>query len=125
MKWTGKTFILSTNDQKVERVALEFNEAGGPVTLVLRCNGVDQRIICGKDGWVKGRMTYADLPEQPVAASGAWTADGTYTAKLSFYETPFCLTLQLKFNDDRLVYDSEYNVAFGPTKQPSLTGTAQ
>jgi hypothetical protein len=58
-----------------------------------------------------------------VAASGAWTADGTYTVKLSFYETPFCLTLGLKFTDNQLLYDCEYNVSFGPTKQPQLIGT--
>jgi len=65
------------------------------------------------------------LSEQPVAASGAWTADDTYTAQLSFYETPFVLTLNLKFNDDQLLYDCEYNVNFGPTKQPQLVGKPQ
>jgi hypothetical protein len=70
-------------------------------------------------------MTYAALAEQPVAASGAWTADGTYTVQLSFYETPFCLTVSLKFGDDQLLYDCEYNVSFGPTKQPQLVGKPQ
>ena len=57
-----------------------------------------------------------------VAASGAWTADDIYTIRLSFYETPFRLTLALKFDEDKLFYDCEYNVNFGPTKQPQLTG---
>ena len=121
--WSGKTFLLPANDQKLETIALEFGGAGDPVTLVTRCNGVDQRIACGKDAWIKGRMTYAGFKQQPVAASGAWTADGTYMAKLSFYYTPFCLTLALKFTDEKLFYDCEYNVAFGPTKQPELIGT--
>jgi hypothetical protein len=59
-----------------------------------------------------------------VAASGAWTAPDTYTAKLAFYETPFALTLTLRFAGDELLYDSEYNVAFGQTKRPSLVGKA-
>jgi len=63
-----------------------------------------------------------DFAEQPVAASGAWTADGTYTVKLSFYETPFRLTLALRFTGDKLFYDCEYNVGFGPTMQPQLAG---
>ncbi len=124
-KWAGKTFALSTNDQKLETVALEFGGANDPVTLVLRCDGVEQRIACGKDSWIKGRMTYASFEEQPVAACGAWTEAGTYTVRLSFYETPFRLTLGLKFAEDKLFYDCEYNVSFGPTKPPQLIGTPQ
>jgi hypothetical protein len=128
VKWSGKTFTLSTNDQKIETVALEFGGAENSVTLVTRCNGIEQRIVCGKGAWIKGRMTYAALEEQPVAASGAWTADDTYTVRLSFYETPFRLTLGLKFAGDKLFYDCEYNVInanAGPAKRPQLTGTPE
>ena len=124
-KWSGKPFVFPANDQKLETIALEFSAAGSPVTLVTRCNGVEQRIACGNGGWKKGTMTYATLAAQPVAASGAWTANDTYTAQLSFYETPFCLTVSLKFADDQLLYDCEYNVNFGPTKQPQLIGKPQ
>jgi CubicO group peptidase (beta-lactamase class C family) len=124
-KWSGKTFTFSTNNQKLETVALEFGNAGAPITLVTRCSGVEQRTACGNGEWRKGRMTYAALTEQSVAASGAWTADDTYTAQLCFYETPFVLTMNLKFSHDQLLYDCEYNVSFGPTKQPQLVGTPQ
>ncbi|HEX5221289.1 MAG TPA: serine hydrolase [Verrucomicrobiae bacterium] len=124
-KWSGKTFTFPTNNQKLEAIALAFGNANTPVTLVTRCNGVEQRTACGNGTWIKSRMTYADLAEQPVAASGAWTANDTYTAQLSFYETPFCLTVSLKFADNQLLYDCEYNVSFGPTKQPQLAGKPQ
>lgn len=124
-QWSGKTFVFPPNDQKLETVALEFKDPNGPVTLVTRCNGVEQRTVCGHGAWTKGRMTYAALAEQPAAASGGWTANDTYTAQLSFYETPFCLTVSLRFTDDQLLYDCEYNVNFGPTKQPQLIGKPQ
>lgn len=124
-KWSGKTFTFPANNQKIESVALEFGEAAVPATLAIRCNGVEQRIACGNGTWIKGRITYADLPEQPMAASGAWTADGTYTVKLSFYETPFYLTIGMKFAENQLLYDCEHNVSFGPTKEPQLTGTPE
>jgi len=38
------------------------------------------------------------------------------------YETPFYSTLSLRFDGDRLMLDSEHNVAFGPTKLPPLVG---
>jgi len=64
--------------------------------------------------------------DQPVAASGAWTANDVYTVKLAFYETPFCVTITLRFTGDKLFYNAEYNaVRRPPAKQPELTGRAQ
>jgi hypothetical protein len=44
--------------------------------------------------------------------------------KLVPYQTPFYSTLSLRFDGDRLLFDSEHNVAFGPTKLPQLIGKA-
>jgi len=120
--WSGKTFAMPTNGQKIEAAGLEFDSTGRSVTLITRFGGVEQRTACGNGTWTKGRMTYAGFEEQPIAASGAWTGQDTYTAKLCFYETPFCLTVSLKFAETQLLYDCEYNVNFGPTKQPQLVG---
>jgi hypothetical protein len=60
-----------------------------------------------------------------VSASGAWTADDTFAAKLCFYETPFILTVNLKFSGNELQFSAESNVGFGPTKEPALVGKAE
>jgi len=63
------------------------------------------------------------VPANPlIAASGAWTATDTFTVKIILYETPFYSTLNFKFDGDRLLIDSEQNVAFGPTKLSQLIG---
>ena len=64
-----------------------------------------------------------DAREQPAAASGAWSADDAFTARICFYETPFIVTFNLKYADDKLVLDSTSNVGFGPTKTPPLSGS--
>ena len=92
----------------------------GAVTLVARVDGVERRIVCGHGAWQKGRTGWAQLPVQSMAASGAWTADGTFTAKLCFYETPFTITVRLQYSGEELRYTSESNVGFGPIKQPQL-----
>ena len=56
------------------------------------------------------RAAWGRLPEQPVGASGAWTADDTFTAKLVFYETPFINTVKLKFTGNELTCESQANV---------------
>jgi len=123
--WPGRVYRFPANDQKLETLALEPGE-GGAATLVVRFNGSsEQRVPCGRDEWRKGRLAIGTLPEQPVAASGLWIAPDTYSARLIFYETPFALTVKLRFAGDELVHEAEYNVAFGPTQQPPLTGKAE
>ena len=122
---SGQRFTFATNDLDLEVVALELG-GNGEVSLAMRCNGVEQCVVCGGIGeWKKGRMTYAAQAEQPVAISGAWTADGTCSAKFCFYKTPFVITAKLQLSGEHLLYDSETNVGFGQTKQPQLVGRAQ
>jgi len=64
------------------------------------------------------------FPEQPVAASGGWTGGDTFKARICFYETPFIITVTLKFEGDQLLFDAQSNVGFRPTKHPRLVGKA-
>ena len=95
------------------------------MTLVARVNGVERRIACGRGAWQKGRAAWGRLLRQPAAASGAWTADDTFTAKLCFTETPFVVTVRLTFAGSDLRCESEANVGFGATKEPPLVGKAE
>jgi hypothetical protein len=65
------------------------------------------------------------LATQPVAASGAWTADDTFTAQLCFYETPVILTVRLQFSGGEVRCAVESNVGFGPTRRAPLVGKAR
>jgi CubicO group peptidase (beta-lactamase class C family) len=128
---SGKKFFFPHNDQGIESVTLQFNSDG--VALVFRNSSSESRINCGASGWRKGQISSASgltgnlvaSAEQPAAANGAWTSDDTYTMKLCLYETPFYITYVFRFNGNRLFFDCEYNVAFGPTKLPQLTGYAR
>jgi len=134
----GKKYVFAANERKLEALTIEKRGNNGAVTLIARFDGVEQRIACGSGVWRKGRigfpnaanrglgpLTWGRLPEQPVAASGAWTADDTFAARLCLYETPFIITIRLKFVGQELQYHSEANVGFGPTQEPRLTGRAE
>jgi hypothetical protein len=123
-KVSGKKYEFPANDQKLESIALLSDGEDGSVTLITHFNGAESRIVCGRGAWRKGRGLVGRLPEQPVAASGAWTEDGTFTAKLCFYETPFVWTIRLKFAGDEVRAEAESNVGFGPAKQAPLVGKA-
>ena len=126
-KASNNKYVFASNDRKLEAITLQSDELGGAVTLVARFAGVEQKIPCGRRAWQKCRVAYGRLHEQPAAVSGAWTADETFTAKICFYETPFIVTVRLKFADDKLFIDADSNVALDPTKQkqPQLVGKAE
>jgi hypothetical protein len=118
----GKKFVFADNKRKLEAITLESGGKNGVVTLVARFDGVEQQIACGQGAWQKGRAAWGTLRQQPAAASGAWTEDDTFTAKLCFYETPFTITITLKFSGEELRVNSEANVGFAATKDPQLVG---
>ena len=120
----GRRYVFPANSRKLEAITLLLDEKDSAVTLVTRQDGVEQRIKCGRGTWSRGQMAWGSLARQPAAASGAWTADGTFTTKLCFYETPFIVTIKLKFSGKELQCSTETNVGFGPTKEPQLVGTA-
>lgn len=122
----GKTYRFPANPSKLEAITLERDGEDGVVTLVARVDGVERRIACGRGAWRKGQAAWSGLASQPAAASGAWTVDGTFTAKLCFYETPFNFTVRLTFSAKELLFSSEPNVAgFGVAKQSPLAGKTE
>ncbi|HKQ38621.1 MAG TPA: serine hydrolase [Verrucomicrobiae bacterium] len=122
-KLSGKEFHFPANNQKLEAVKVEPAANGGGMTLSMRINGSEYRLPCAYQSWAKARLSAGTLGEQAVAASGAWTAEG-YNVRLCLYETPTIISVNLRPSGDELLYDAEYNVAFGPTRQPRLIGRA-
>ncbi|MGA2616107.1 MAG: serine hydrolase [Thermoguttaceae bacterium] len=121
----GKRYVFPANERKLEAITLQSNGKEGGATLLMRVDGVERRTVCGRGAWQKGRVAWDGPVQQPVAASGAWTAPDTFTARLCFYETPFIVTVRLQFSGEVLVCNAESNVGFGPTKEPQLVGKAQ
>lgn len=128
---SGKRYVFASNFRQIETMALEFH--GDGATLTVATPRGESRIGCKPGTWRRGRTTFVNgvggrmvgSSEQPIAASGAWTQDDTFTLKLCLYETPFYSTMTLRFKGDKLILDSEHNVSFGPTALPQLVGEAQ
>jgi CubicO group peptidase (beta-lactamase class C family) len=117
---SGKTYSFPANEDKVEAITAEFGDSGG--VLVIRKDGQESRIPCGRGEWRRGSNLVMDGVSQKVAASGAWTGDDTFTVKIAAYETPFIATLSLQFKGDELLLNADTNVGFGQTKRPELVG---
>ena len=129
-KVSGKWYEFPENDCRIRAVALDFNSKSP--ALIVRTSDGEMRTPIGTGSWAKSRGGFANgldqflsVPDHPLlAASGAWTSDDVFTVKIVAYETPFYSTLAFRFDGDRLLLDTEHNVAFGSTKLPQLAGQA-
>jgi len=128
---SGKWFEFPENDRGITAVSFDFNSTS-PAFIVRTATG-ETRMTIGRDTWTNNRYKFANgldralsVPANPlVAAGGAWTAENTFTVKLVLSETPYYSTLVFRFEGDRVLFDSEHNVSFGPTKLPQLIGVAR
>jgi hypothetical protein len=123
---SGRWYRFPENDRGIEAISFDFTSASP--TLAVRTTKGERRTPVGIGSWTKsqggfsnGLDRFLSVPAQPLmAASGAWSAPDTFTVKLVLYETPYYSTLKFRFDGERLVFDAEHNVSFGPTKLPQL-----
>ena len=125
---SGKWFELAENNRGLKAVSFDFNST--PASLIVRTATGEKRLTIARETWTSSRGQFTNsldralsVPANPlVAATGAWSAEDTFTVKIVLSETPYYSTLNFKFDGNRLLFDSEHNVAFGPTKLPQLVG---
>ena len=117
---SGKIFNFAPNEPKVECATISFND--DRFTMVM----VDHRGTHTFEGaigaWLKGTTTFAFIHSHASATSGAWTAPDTFTIHMCMYETPFIITVTVRFVNEQMFLDITMNVGFGPTAMPTLVG---
>ena len=106
---TGRRFVLGPNPQSLEALTLDAIDAKGEATFTARIGGADQRVTAAPGAWRTSEVSLRGTPT-PIAASGGWTSDDTYTLKLVHYRTPFATTLRLRYQGDQLAVESEANI---------------
>ncbi|MET0214878.1 MAG: serine hydrolase [Vicinamibacterales bacterium] len=115
----GKLYAFDSNKQSIESIALE--PSANSTSVIIRSGGVDQRLTAGHDAWTKDTFSVSGAPA-PVASSGAWTAEDTYTLDVVRYRTPFATNYQLRFASDQLFVKIEQNVGPADARVTELVG---
>jgi hypothetical protein len=119
----GKTYMFATNPQKIESIALDSSAANGGVSLTVRVADATHLLSAKPDTWTKSVMMVNGASD-PIATSGAWTANDTYTVKIARYRTPFVATYRLRFAEDQLNLEIEQNVGAVDARIARLVGKA-
>jgi CubicO group peptidase (beta-lactamase class C family) len=129
-KITGKTFEFPENEREIESISFRSSTSNLAVELDVRQGDVEKNIdisfeswITTPDGFTNGLGSFLSVPKKPIVdVIGSWTADDTLTVKLVLPETPFYSVLTFKFEGDKVTFDSEHHVGFGPKEQKTLVG---
>jgi CubicO group peptidase (beta-lactamase class C family) len=121
----GKRYSFPDNAQHIEALTLESPAGGAGTRLILRTAGVDQSCVCGYGSWSKDSSTGAPGKAVPIAASGAWSSDDTYSATLVRYQTPISTEYDLRFSDGGVILEALDNVGNSPPTRIRVIGTAE
>ena len=125
----GHWFEFPKNELNISTISFRFSTENS--AMIVRTPEGEITTPFGFTGWEKstdafafGMNAFVSVPEKPlIAASGAWSDDKSLALKLVAYETPFYTTLNVRFENDRLILNAEHNAAFGPTTLPQIVGT--
>lgn len=120
---SGRAYVLEPNDEHIASLTFKFDE--DKCVIIRHDSRGEQRIPCGYGEWLAGEAHFDQHGILPVAASGAWTSDDTFTWRLIFTETPFIETFTCQFGEHSAVIEHALNVSFGPTTLPTLIGHAE
>jgi hypothetical protein len=122
----NRKYVFPASERQVQSVRFVADTTQRGLEVIWQSAGIEHRVACGFREWKKGEATWGNTgTKEPMAASGAWTLPDTYVMKQCFTQTPYHLTTQFRFEDDRVFVDEETNVAFASTKRPQLVGRAE
>lgn len=116
---SGQTYTVDGNELGIETLSFRFSE--GICVVSMRTQAGDERIPCGSGTWHPANST--DLFHQPllfdrtpIATSGAWTAEETFSMIIRLVETPFYHTLVCHFAGDEILIETQVNVSLESMK---------
>lgn len=119
----AKTYKFSGNPLQLEALRLEPTPDG--YTIHATISGQSVALPCGAGVWRRGGSLSQMGTSEPVAGCGAWTADGTFSAKLVLCRTPFVHLATLRFVDGKLNVRVQANVAFGKNEPVEVSGSPE
>jgi len=122
---SGKIYGVDENELSIQSMIFNFTESACEITL--KSDEVQETILCGYGEWQHSQTTiFNESPlfdKTPVASSGAWTNEDTFTVVFRLIETPFYYTMTCTFADDEVLIEIQVNVSLESTEAIVMMGT--
>ena len=133
---SGQRYVLEANDLVLEAVTLSFGTGRvGAAALTLNFAGIDFPLECGSGEWIDSQLPFlargiimtSHTPTHPVSLAGAWVDALTFLVTIQYTETPFALTLSMRFATEgpaegSVVVRLSQSVSFGAKALLAATG---
>ena len=117
---TGKTYTMEQNDRSIKSISFNFNAS--PTEITITTDQGEQSFKADYQNMVEGSLGNPPLVSEKVAVNGAWKADDTYAVNIIYFETPQSIKYTFRFEDNRLLWDTENKASFGPRNPEQLIG---
>ena len=115
----GKCYNLLDNQLGFKQVSISFKDSKYEVTIV-NSNG-EHKIPGGIGKRLEGKIDLMGNVST-TASYGYWCDKNTFVMKLQLIETPFCYTIKLCFEGNKIELTGDVNVSFGTKELPILKG---
>ena len=121
--FSGQSYQVDANELQIEDIRFDVVESGWLLSFKI-AHGEEQ-IPVGYGEWKPGQTILLDEPQtsalHPVATSGGWTAEDTFTVVMRLVETPFYQTLVFNFMGDDLLVETGVNLSLEAAPKQLLT----
>ena len=112
---------MEENPQGIKALDLNLDQEDKSITFWT--DEGEQSIAVGFNSMPKGEMIMSGVGKVLTASSGAWINSNTYKLTMYNYETPHAVIYEIRFDGDKIIIDSEFNVALGNNnKQTQMVG---
>ncbi len=109
-QWSGRSYKLEGNHLNLESVTLQFGDNDS--TLTLRDARGGHSIQVGHSAWLNGISDMRGRGDEPIAASGAWTAEDTYEVRICCTEDAYCPVFRFHYQGGELQLEIEPNATW-------------
>lgn len=124
-KVAGRTYTFPANEQNIGSVSIKAGAEGVGASVAFQLDGVDQHVDSGQGSWARGAIATRSGEQIPVAVSGAWSSDDTFSLKVVRYLTPFSTEYDFRFSGDQVILEALDHVGLSSPQRIRLIGVAQ
>jgi CubicO group peptidase (beta-lactamase class C family) len=109
-QWSGKSYKLEANPFNLESLTLQFG--GSSNTIILRDARGEHPIQVGHSAWLHGISNMRGRGDEPIAASGAWTADDIYEVRVCCTGDNYCPIFRFHYQNGEVQFETEPNATW-------------
>lgn len=118
----GRRYDLEENGLSLQGFRIDFDEDSASLTLIKEEG--DETLSLGRHEWSFGQTSVFGGADTRMASSFTWRSPDELLLTIRGIETPFCITMGVRFTEEALEIRHRFNVSFGGDEEHPIRGKA-